>query len=219
MTKLWKPGEVVLLRGIYNQRPWIVQSTLVVKDSEEEIALALLPGAECILPEGYIHERQRPEWNRWEDHRNDTYHMGRYIWHTNRLLILLEPNKYYATIYFWEDQSNRFLCYYINFQLPFVRATTGFDTLDLELDIVIERTYAWRWKDLEDYQDGIARGVLVKQWTDEVEMAKKEVIKKIELRQYPLDGTWLNWRPDPNWHPPRLPENWDEVEFTGLEIE
>jgi hypothetical protein len=32
----------------------------------------------------------------------------------------------------------------------------------------------------------------------------------LEKRQYPFDGSWLDWMPDPSWTPPKLPENWDK---------
>jgi hypothetical protein len=51
---MWKPGDVVALRGIYNQRVSYIQSAVVVQDQPEEVALAVLPGAECFAPEGYI---------------------------------------------------------------------------------------------------------------------------------------------------------------------
>ncbi len=210
---MWKSGDNVVLRGIYNHRVWIAQSAVVVKDDPDEVALAILPGAQCAMPEGYINGKHgvRRGWSRWEDYRNDDCNMQDFIWHTNRLLLLMEPEKYYATIYFWRNEDHQFLCYYVNFQLPFTRSANGFDTLDLELDIVIEPAYDWRWKDVEDYQDGIARGILSKEWTDKIDQAKNEIFQKIEMRSYPFDGFWLNWTPHSSWSPPKLPENWDQI--------
>jgi hypothetical protein len=186
---------------------------VIVEDTEEEVALALLPGAECLMPEGYVHGRlgARHKWNRWDDYLQNNYRLEQFIWHTNRLLILLKPQDYYATIYFWNNSSGEFLCYYINFQLPFWRSACGFDTLDLELDVVIQPSFEWRWKDAEDYQDGIQKGVLLKQWTDGISQAKDHVLQKIERREYPLNGQWLGWRPDPAWPAANLPANWEEM--------
>src|SRR5512140_506985 len=163
---MWKPGDTAVLRGIYNQHVWIAQSAVVVKNDGDEVALAMLPGAECVMPEGYINGKHgvRGKWDRWEDYAKDHRDMQKFAWHTNRLLVLMEPEKYYATIYFWENASNQFLCYYVNFQLPFRRSEIGFDTLDLELDIVIEPTYEWHWKDEDDFQRGIKCGILRQEW-------------------------------------------------------
>jgi protein associated with RNAse G/E len=213
MTKTWKPGDAVLLRGIYNQRVWIVQSAIVVKDTEDEVALAILPGAECMMPEGYINGKhgEPREWDRWGDYKKNNRDMQKFIWHTNRMLVLLEPQKYYATLYFWQEDTNQFLCYYINFQLPFWRSEYGFDSLDLELDIVIDPEHNWRWKDTDDYQKGIESGVIRQEWSDEIELAKLDVFEKMEKQKYPLDGRWLNWKPEINWVIPKLPTNWDKI--------
>lgn len=137
--------------------------------------------------------------------------MQPYFWHTNRLLMLVYPEKYYSSYYFWQADNNQFLCYYINFQLPFRRSKVGFDSFDLELDLIIEPTFEWRWKDVDDYQRGIELGILRPGWIREIDSARQEIFEKLEIRQYPFDGSWLDWRPNPNWEPPKLPEHWDKI--------
>jgi hypothetical protein len=213
MTKTWKLGDVIAYRGIYNQRVSYIQSAVIVQDHPEEVALAILPGAECYAPEGYINGKHGAsgQWDRWGDYEKGEWNMQRYVWHTNRLLILIHPEKYYASFYFWQAAENQFLCYYVNFQLPFRRSEIGIDTFDLELDIIIEPTYEWRWKDADEYQNGIERGILLKEWVEGIDAAKQEVFDRLEKHIYPYNGAWLGWMPDPNWLPPTLPENWDKI--------
>ncbi|MDO9300193.1 MAG: DUF402 domain-containing protein [Anaerolineales bacterium] len=215
MTKLnlWNEGDNVLLRGVYDNRPIYVQSLRVVKDTPEETALLVLPGAECVAPSGYIHHGH--DWNlvRWQETLGNSLQLEKYLWHTNRFLILLEPEKFYSTIYIWEAASDKFVCYYINFQLPFRRTPLGFDTLDLDLDIVIEASLKWQWKDKHEYQDGIRTGGIKPEWVKEIERAQNEVFARIEKQTYPLDASWMNWQPDPAWSTPYLPENWDEINY------
>jgi predicted RNA-binding protein associated with RNAse of E/G family len=125
--------------------------------------------------------------------------------------LLLEPGKYYSTIYFWNDESNEFLCYYINFQLPFHRSHCGVDTLDLDLDLIINPDFSYRWKDVDDYQKAIENEIIFPEWVEGIESARQDVLEKLETRRYPFDGSWLNWKPDPSWSPPKLPENWDKI--------
>ena len=211
---MWKSGDHVALRGVYNERVSYVQSAIVVQDQAEEVVLAVLPGAECCAPEGYIDGKHGTlgHWDRWEDYLRGDWKMRRYSWHTNRLLILLQPDNYYASCYFWRAETNKFLCYYINFQLPFRRTGIGFDTLDLELDLIVEPTYDWRWKDLDDYQRGMEYGILLGDWVQEIEAAKQEIFVRLKERDYPFNGSWLHWLPDPGWSPPTLPENWYKIE-------
>ena len=210
---LWNEGDNVLLRGVFDQRPVYVQSLRVVKDTPEETALLIWPGAECAAPQGYIQQGHNGNWDRWQETLSNTLQLEKYIWHTNRFLILLEPEKYYSTIYIWEAASSEFVCYYINFQLPFRRTPLGFDSLDLDLDIVVKVSHEWQWKDVEEYQQAIRMGGIQTDWVKEIERAQVEVFSRIEKQTYPLDASWLNWQPDPAWSAPYLPEDWAEVNY------
>ena len=206
---MWKPGEVVSWRGIYRERVWHAQTTITVKDTPEEIVLALLPGAECIAPEGYLDGKNSNK-RRW-NFKDKEWEQQNYLWRTNRLLLILEPEKYYSIMHFWDHISNEFLCYYVNFQLPFKRSLYRVDTLDLDLDIVINPDLGFEWKDEADYQKAIDHGIIFPEWIQGIEAAKPEIFEKLERRQYPFDGAWLNWMPDSNWSPPKLPANWDKI--------
>ena len=206
---MWKPGDVVSWRGIYRERVWHAQTTIVVRDAPEEIVLTLLPGTECIAPEGYLSGKDSNK-RRW-NFKDKDWEIQNYLWRTNRLLLLLESEKYYSIMHFWDHASNEFLCYYINFQLPFKRNADCVDTLDLDLDIIIRPDLSFLWKDEDDYQKAIDHGVISPEWIQGIDGAKKEIFDKLERRQYPFDGYWLNWTPDPSWSPPKLSVNWDKV--------
>jgi hypothetical protein len=210
---MWQAGDTVALRGIYNQRVSYMQSAVVVHDTSNEVAVVILPGAECAAPEGYMNGKHGSSghWDRWGEYVSGNWTMQPYLWRTNRLLILLHAEKYYSSFYFWQADTNQFLCYYINFQLPFRRSAVGFDSFDLELDLIIEPTFEWHWKDVEDYQRGIELGILRPEWIQEIDTAKPEIFDKLEKRQYPFDNSWMNWMPDPHWYPPTLPADWDKV--------
>jgi len=207
--RFWNAGDVIAWRGIYDERVWHVQPTIVVKDSPNELVLTLLPGTECIADENY--PRGKKEGKRRWHFKDKPWKLKKYTWRTNHLSLIFEPEKYYSTIYFWNHERNEFLCYYINFQLPYKRSHCGVDTLDLDLDFIINPDFSHEWKDMEDYQKAIEYGVILPEWIQGIEVAKKEILERLAARQYPLDGAWLNWKPDPNWSPPKLPENWDKI--------
>ena len=209
MSTPWKPGEVIAWRGIYNQRIWHALPVVVVKDSPTELVLAILPGADGFLTEGYSEGKQNGK-RRW-DFKDKPWKLDRFIWHTNRVLLLLEPQKYYDIEYFWDNESGEFKCFYVNFQLPFQRTPCGIDALDLELDIVVNPDFSWYWKDEDDYQKTIESGLILKEWVQAIEGAKLEVLERLEKRSYPFDNSWLNWRPDPGWPAPKLPAGRDTV--------
>jgi protein associated with RNAse G/E len=223
MDHLWQPGESCVKRGIVNNRVWIALSVYIIKDSPSETILLLLPGAQCAFPEGLWqrksgnnHHTQSIARSRWDAGVQEKVIIKKHEWLTNRILEFLEPEKYYSTMLFWNGQSNQFKGYYINFQLPYQRSHCGFDSLDLDLDIEIAPSGSWRWKDEDEYLEGIQLGAINDEWARSIEVSKTEVLEKIAHRQYPIDNSWLNWRPDPTWMPPQLPDKWQLVTKTDL---
>lgn len=206
---MWETGEIVVWREIHNNRIWHAHTAIVVKDIHEELALVFLPGSEGMGPEDWVDGKKGGN-RRWE-FKNRAWKLKEYFWHSHFTLFLLEPQKYYVTNYSWSAESNQFLSYYVNFQLPFTRSHCGIDTLDLDLDLIINPDFTHEWKDVEEYQKAIENGVVFPEWTREIDRARKEILDKLEKRQYPYDGSWLNWMPDPAWSPPRLPKNWDKI--------
>lgn len=214
MKEYWNVGESCVLRGIVNNRVWSAQSVIVVRDKPEEIILLLLPGAQCAFPEGYWYWRlinDHSTGTRWQEATGERIVLREYTWQTNRILMFLEPEKYYSCYLIWDHVSGQFSCYYINFQLPYSRSHCGFDTLDLDLDIVIDPNYNWTWKDLEDYHNGVREGSIRNEWVNGVEQSQTEIFDRINKRIYPLDSSWRNWQPNRTWFSPTLIEKWQEI--------
>ena len=206
---MWQPGEVIAWRNIAYGRPWHIQSGIVVSDRFDEIVIATLPGSESVM-ETSCAQKGKAGKRRWEFKDHD-WELTRSAWHTNRVLAITEPEKYYSIMLFWNQERNEFLGYYVNFQLPFKRSPSGIDTLDLDLDIDMEPDLSYRWKDEEDYQLAIDNRAILPEWVQGIEAAKPDILERIEKRQYPFDGSWLDWKPDPTWSLPKLPEGWDKI--------
>jgi hypothetical protein len=214
VTEYWTAGESCVLRGVVNNQVWLAQSVIVVKDKPKGTVLLLMPGAQCAFPEGYWRWRKNKDFSqgtRWQEAQRDHIFLREFSWERNRLLIFLEPEKFYSCYLFWDHASGQFICYYINFQLPYYRSHCGFDTLDLDLDIVIDPQYNWEWKDEDEYQAGIREGGIQQEWVRRIEKSQGEVFDRINKRTYPFDGSWLQWQPIPTWLPPKLPERWQVV--------
>ena len=214
MTDYREVGSSCVLRGIVNNQVWLAQSVIVVQDKPDETVLLLMPGAQCAFPEGYWRWRKNKDFShgtRWQEAKQDHIALREFSWERNRILMFLEPEKFYSWYLFWDHASGQFFCYYINFQLPYQRSHCGFDTLDLDLDIVIDPQYNWEWKDEDEYQAGIGEGGIQEEWIRGIEQSQEEVFDKINKRRYPLDGSWLQWQPIPTWSPPKLSERWQVV--------
>ncbi len=211
MSKYWSTGDNCVMRGIVNHQVWMAKSVIVVKDGPEETVLLLIPGAECAFPAGYWRwkkNRDISQGTRWQESRQEHIPLREFTWQRNRILMFLEPGKYYSWCIFWDHDSNRFGCYYVNYQIPYRRSHCGFDSLDLDLDIIIDAEYHWKWKDEEDYQAGVREGGIQDEWVKGIEASHEEVFDRINRRKYPLDGSWYHWQPLRTWLPPKLPEDW-----------
>ena len=101
-----------------------------------------------------------------------------------------------------------FTNWYANLELAAVpwrdAAAAGVDTVDWDLDIWIEPDLSWRWKDEEEFAARLRSPEHY--WVHDeqrVRDAGQQVIKLIEARAFPFDGTLRDYRPDPSW-PPNL---------------
>lgn len=63
--------------------------------------------------------------------------------------------------HFWNSPDREFACWYINLQKPFRRTSIGYDTRDLELDLVVYPDDQWVLKDEELLDVRVAEG----RWT------------------------------------------------------
>lgn len=98
--------------------------------------------------------------------------------------------------------------------------TIGFDSQDLELDVVVSTDGSWHLKD----DDVLDRRVSEGRWTAD-EVAAIRVIgarigsEVLETDQWWWDKTWADWQPDESMTVPSFPEGWTDVPvapFAGL---
>lgn len=104
-----------------------------------------------------------------------------------------------------EDGS--FRGWYVNLQAPLTEARLGFDTTDWQLDlwIPVDSDEA-QWKDEDDLAMAVELGIMTE---EEGRLAREEAHRVLE--EWPFPTGWEDWRPDPGWPLPSLPEGWDVV--------
>ena len=79
------------------------------------------------------------------------------------------------------------------------------------LDVVVEPDLSWRWKDREEFDEIVQRGLFDDALAERVMAEARRVIADIEHAQSPFDEPWPSWRPDPGWGRPALHDEWDVV--------
>jgi len=189
-----QPGEAIVRREVWRGEPKGAWAGLVVEDTPELLALYMPEGSQFAFPGDFFgapHPWSRKD--RWEGHG---------------VLQLQRPGSMHAVWVFWQGPSRELGAWYVNLQEPFRRTARGFDTQDLELDIVVAVDGSWRYKDDEKLEGWIERG----RWTaDEVAAIRREgarVAAELDAGRQWWSAEWAEWEPDPAWSLPELPPDW-----------
>jgi len=95
-------------------------------------------------------------------------------------------------------------------QDPVHRVATGFDTGDHVLDLDVGPDLRWRWKDEDEFAIAQQIGRFTPDQAAAIRAEGERVIADIEARRWPFDGSLLDWRPDPSWPVPSVPDAWSE---------
>lgn len=128
------------------------------------------------------------------------------VWDVSTLWLLRE-DEWHAVWVSYLDSGEHW-GWYINLQEPFRRTKRGIQTMDLMLDILVERDRSWRWKDEDDFEMLLTRGLLNSITAERVRDEAGKVLQRVERSEPPFDGSWSHWRPDSTWSLPELPDSW-----------
>lgn len=119
------------------------------------------------------------------------------------------------SVWFFRNDDGDFINYYVNLEETAIRwddgDVAGIDVIDQDLDIVVTPDRRWEWKDEDEFAERLA--FPEHYWVPDeaaVWAEARKVIKRIEAAEFPFDGTWTDFRPDPSWSTPtELPPGWD----------
>lgn len=209
----FETGQVVLRR--YFQRAGtlsVVQYGRVVADDDRGLRLWIGDGSP-LRWRGTADGRSLRDlpFSEWI-HTPQRLHEG--VWEGHGILVLIPPGAAHTVWWFWRP-GDVFAGWYVNLEQPAVRwrdgQLAGVDTVDQDLDIVAEPDGSWAWKDEHEVAERSAYPGHY--WVDDpgaVRAEGEQVVKLIEARVFPFDGSWCEFRPDPSWAaPPDLPAGWD----------
>jgi hypothetical protein len=193
-----KPGDSVLLRTVVQGRVREALPLTLVEETGEQVALYCAPGTRNMRPTTSIRHGNLTSyddgWDYWED-----------TWRDNHVLWLASFGKPHLLNLFWNGEWT-FLGWYVQLQDPLRRTRFGFDTRDHALDVWVEPDGSWEWKD----EDELARAVELGLFGPEEASAARATGERV-VAERPWPTGWEDWRPDPAWQLPRLPEDLDVV--------
>ncbi|MEU8613001.1 DUF402 domain-containing protein [Actinoplanes sp. NPDC048791] len=208
------PGREVLYRNIDGPRLASVRPCRVVSDDDRGLLLWLARGSAVVIEvaEDGRGIRDMP-FAEWTGLRTkivaDT-------WQGPGLLKFIPPDADHS-IWLFRDDAGTFTGWYVNLEERAIRwddgDVAGVDVIDQDLDIVVAPDRTWQWKDEDEFSERLA--FPDHYWVHDSSAVRAEglrVVKSIEAGDFPFDGTWTTYQPDPSWPvPTSLPSGWDRA--------
>ena len=215
MAGSWRAGEVIVRREVLARSPlvddpvaaswadagpWLGVPVHVVEDTDEALVTYLPTGGELGFVEG-----------RWPTASGEHPWRVRSAWEGHGTLMVQRPGEHHAVWHFWTGADRQFDCWYVNLQTAFVRTAIGFDTLDLELDLVVPADGAWFTKDRELLDQRVAEGRFSPALRDWIVQLGDELSAELDAGRHWWDERWASWSPPAAWTGTRLPDGWSAV--------
>jgi Protein of unknown function (DUF402) len=201
---LWSSGDHVAMRYLRDGRAAWVRAVTVVEDTAQECVLFLAAGAPTKVPvrlDGTPIPRNTP----YEERFGLQWKPGDGDWAGNQTLLVTPHEAAHSIWLFWTE-AWEFEGWYVNLQRPLTRTPVGFDTVDQVLDLWVRPDLSWSWKDEHELE---AASRLGRFSPDEAAAIRAEGERVVAA--WPFPTGWEDWRPDPSWPIPQLPEGWDRV--------
>lgn len=197
----WAHGEVIIRREVLNDgRPWLGIPVRVIEDSPEQLVTFIASGATLGFVDGPFPtpDRRHP----W---------FGRTAWTGHGTLMVQRTGDDHAVWHFWTGLERRFAYWYVNLQEPFRRTAIGYDTQDLELDLVVAPDGSYEVKDLELIPARVEEGRYTQPQASYIVALGERLAADIEAGRSLWDPRWSGWQPDPAWGSETLFEGWADV--------
>jgi hypothetical protein len=211
------PGRVVLRRQFQRadllSRVWLGH---VVADDARGLAMWVRTGSpyrDIAAADGRdFRDVPFADWNR-------TSKVLRALTWRGDVLMLHPPDEPYS-VWFFFAPDGAFRSWYVNLEVPGARwedgPVAGIDTVDHDLDIVVQPDRTWRWKDEAEFAEHLAHPDTY--WVDDADAvwsAGRRALERIEAGAHPFDDSFTRTRPDPSWSAAELPPGWDRPRARG----
>jgi uncharacterized protein len=194
--------EQLLFRFVWPQKVFAAMPTTLVERSADRVVLWLAPGTPVTWPPGFhltIPELAAGDWT----------HVERRWYGGGRLLIAERGTPY--SIYVMWDEVGELQAWYVNLEDPWRETRLGFDTTDHLLDVWIDPDRSWRWKDEDHLEEAVEIGLFSAEQASRFRAAGEHALERVEAWSAPFNEGWEDWRPDPSWPVPELPEGWERL--------
>ncbi|GAB3671815.1 DUF402 domain-containing protein [Actinocorallia lasiicapitis] len=208
----FKPGDLILHRQFTGERLVFVRLVRVVDHDERGLRLWIPNGtvmsATMTADNRGLRDMSFAEWIEVERRLTEM------TWRGPNIFMFMPPDAGHSVLFFWHP-AEEFFGWYVNLEEPGVlwqdETAAGIDITDQDLDIWVDRDRTWHWKDEHELAERLAYPDHY--WVKDEQAVRDEglrVVARIEAGEFPFDGTWTDFRPEPGWEvPAALPDGWD----------
>ncbi|MGK2948973.1 MAG: DUF402 domain-containing protein [Acidimicrobiales bacterium] len=195
----WAAGDVIVRREVWQGRPWFANPQHVIADDGEVLVTFQPVGAPFGFGEGAD----------WPTPTGLHPYDGRTHWVGEGVLGLQRAGDPYAVWHHWSGPERSFTCWYVNIQAPLARTPIGFDSLDLELDLIAFPSGEVVLKDEEQVAASAALGRFSPDTVPAIHALGRHLSDDLEAGRRWWGDDWLGWVPEPHLlEPPPLPDDW-----------
>ena len=210
----WKPGAQIVQYEMWGQGIGTARPVTVVDDLPSHIALYSHPGAP-IVTRGVENRRSLGLSERIDlmvqmlDPNEGEFRVATSS--DNHVLTITPRDSWHSVMLFWSSDW-QFKIWYVNLQSPLRRVRHGVQLHDYVLDIVVNPDMSWTWKDVEEFEELVARGFLGVDHVSSIRAEAARLVRTIGSVEPPFCDGWEDWRPDRSWPIPQLPKDWFDVD-------
>ena len=146
-------GQWIELREVWAGRTWELRRGIVLCDEPAVIAIYTPPATPAMIAASPAGERLRLPPQHWS--------LAEAATPADRHFVAVHsPGTQHSVLSIW-DTSWKLLHYYINLESDLVRTDAGFEYEDHFLDVIVEPDLSvWRWKDEDELQEAVIRGLV-----------------------------------------------------------
>lgn len=129
----------------------------------------------------------------------------RYLGHWLRTSTLrLVDEEHWSSVWWFFEPDGTFRNWYVNLEVPLGRTESTVDRCDGALDVEVFPDRTWRWKDEDEAAAAVDAGKYTAEQMATLRAEGERMIALAEAGAFPFDGTYCDFRPDPDWATPVL---------------
>jgi len=208
----WKPGEHVWWH--YHHHSWKpgmphwLDPMTVVRDDAQSLVAWLPPGTavlKAVLDTGEdVRAAPLPE------RYNRKFSMAKTLWRGEGILRIAPIGVPWSVWLFWEPDW-QFAGWYINLETPIRRKGHHIYVEDQVLDVWVTPDHVCHRKDEDELAAAVAQGIYSPEDAASITRKADLAEQAVASWQSPFSDGWEDWRPDPAWMMPPLPDGvpWD----------